>query len=320
MSEALARAMELWHEYRATAPRGSIAETRRHYEQFITRFVVPSDVVTRPVDAGGVAAQWVWIDGQMPSSRVIIYVHGGGFTTGSATVYTELASYLSRDSGAPILVIDYRLAPEFPFPAAIDDVVRAYRWVLSTGTDHRSVAIAGDSAGCSLLIGAMLCLRSEGLPLPAACACASPVVDLEALGDSMDTNAGRDPVVARSVVRTLAALYLDGHDPRDPLVSPVHADLTGMPPMLVQVSTDEVLLDDAKSLVRQAQQFGVDVTFEQTFGVPHVWHLFASFLPEARSALASMAAFCVTHTRISTCDASIGPNGDVATSSRPHEE
>lgn len=190
-----------------------------------------------------------------------------------------------------MLTIDYRLAPENPHPAAVEDAVAAYRWLLGSRVEPGRTVLAGDSAGGGLTAATLVSLRDQRDRLPAAGVCICPWVDLEITGKSMDTNAEADPLVKRDVVTNMAAGYLQGQDPRTPLASPLHAELRGLPPLLIQVGKSETLLDDASRLAERARIAGVDVTYEAWPDMIHVWHAFGSFLPEARQAIDRIGEF-----------------------------
>jgi monoterpene epsilon-lactone hydrolase len=194
------------------------------------------------------------------------------------------------------LLIEYRLAPEHPFPAAVEDSVAAYRWLLKEGFDPARIAVAGDSAGGGLTVATMVKLRDENEPLPAAAVCLSPWVDMEGIGESMKTRAEVDPIVERGPLLEMAEAYLGGADPRTPLAAPLYADLKGLPPMLIQVGTAEVLLDDSTRLAEEAKKAGVDVTLEPWEDMIHIWQFFASMVPEGRDAVDRIASFIHKHT------------------------
>jgi len=214
----------------------SIEEQSAQMEVGLTQFKVPTDVRCEPVNAGGVPAEWITAPG-VNTERVIYYLHGGGYAYGSINTHREMVSRLSRAASARVLIIDYRLAPENPFPAALDDSVAAYRWLLSVGVNPTRLVIAGESAGGGLTVATLVALRDAGEPLPAAGICLSPWVDLECLGESMVTKGEIDPMATREGTLMLAKAYLRDTDPRTPLASPLYADLTGLPPLLIQVGT-----------------------------------------------------------------------------------
>jgi len=274
----------------------TVADMRTGFEAIASVFTAAPDVVRQPVRAGGVPAEWVSTP-EASAARVILYLHGGGYVIGSINTHRDLASRLSRAAGARVLLIDYRLAPEHPFPAAVDDATAAYRWLLATGVAPAQIAIAGDSAGGGLTVATLVALRDAGAPLPAAGVCLSPWVDLEGIGASMTTKASVDPMVQRDGLLQMAALYLNGQPARTPLAAPLYADLTGLPPLLVQVGTAETLLDDSTRLAERARAAGVAVTLEPWDDMVHVWQIFAAMLPEAREAIDRIGAFVRAYTR-----------------------
>jgi len=271
----------------------TLEESRAGMEAMTAAFVVPDDVRVEQVDAGGVPAAWV----AAPGSRddvVVLYLHGGGYMLGSVTTHTELAARVSRSSAARVLPIDYRLAPENPFPAAVEDAVASYRWLLGQGFARERIVVAGDSAGGGLTLAMLVALEQAGDPLPAAAVCLSPLADLEGTGDSYET--ADDPLLDREGIGGMVAAYLQGQDARQPTASPIHADYTGFPPLLIQVGTREVLLDDAVRVAERARAAGVDVTLEKGEGLIHVWHLFGPDVPESVEAIERVGAFVRKHT------------------------
>lgn len=267
----------------------SLAEMRADIETLATVFPVPPDIALEPVDAGGVPAEWITAPGAR-SDCAILYLHGGGYVVGSIRSHRELASRLSRAAAARVLLIDYRLAPEHPHPAAVEDAVAAYRWLLGKMAAAR-IAIAGDSAGGGLTVATLVALRDARLPLPAAGVCLSPWVDLEGIGPSMVSKATVDPMVQHDGLKKMAEMYLAGQNPRTPLAAPLYADLSSLPPLLIQVGTAETLLDDATRLTERARKAGVTVTLEPWDDMIHVWQVFAGMLPEARQAIDRIGAF-----------------------------
>ena len=277
----------------------SIEEQRAQMEVGLTQFQLPTDVRCDPVDAGGVPAEWITTPGVV-AERVIYYLHGGGYVLGSINTHREMVSRLSRAASARVLILDYRLAPENPFPAAVDDSTAAYRWLLSVGVDPARLVIAGDSAGGGLTVATLVSLRDAGESLPRAEICLSPWVDLECVGECMVTKAERDPVLTRDISLMLAKAYLGDTDPRTPLASPLYADLTGLPPLLIQVGTAEVLFDDATRLADRARAAGVDVILEPWDDMIHVWHVFAAILPEGQQAIDRIGEFIRQHVEFTT--------------------
>jgi acetyl esterase/lipase len=226
----------------------------------------------------------------------MLYLHGGGYAIGSIVTHRGLAGRLSQAAAARVLLVDYRLAPEHPFPAAVNDATGAYRWLLAQGIDPARLIIAGDSAGGGLTIAALVAVRDAGMPLPAAAVCLSPWVDLEGSGDSVTTKATADPLVQKAGLLQLAAWYLAGANPRTPLAAPLYADLRDLPPLLIQVGTAEILLDDATRLAEKAIAAGVKVTLEPWEDMIHVWQLFAPMLPEGQKAIERIGVFVQQHT------------------------
>lgn len=257
-----------------------------------TQFQLAQDVRCEPMDAGDVPAEWISTP-ESVDERVIYYLHGGGYVFGSISTHREMASRLSRAAAARVLLIDYRLAPENPFPAAVEDAIAVYRWLLSIGVDTSKLIIAGESAGGGLTVATMVALRDAGEPLPAASICLSPWVDLECLGESMNTKTDVDK---REGILMLAKRYLEDTDPRTPLAAPIYADLTGLPPLLIQVGTAEVLFDDATRLAERAKLAGVDVVLESWEDMIHMWHFFAAMLPEGQQAIGRIGDFIKKHT------------------------
>ncbi len=253
---------------------------------------VPAECVTA-VDEAGVRGEWLaapGLPGDAPA--VILYIHGGGWFRGSPAVYREFLLRLSAATGARVFAVQYRLAPEAPFPAGLEDCVRAYDWLLAQGVDPRRLAIVGDSAGGNLTMATALQLRDLQLPQPAALACLSLVADLAVTGDSHVTRQAEDPTLGGSPIMALVVKhYLNGTDPRHPLASPLYADLCGLPPLLIQVGTAEILLDDSRRLAERAQAAGVDVTLEVWDAMPHVFQFSAADLPEGQQAIDRIGAF-----------------------------
>jgi monoterpene epsilon-lactone hydrolase len=274
----------------------SFPERRVEFERETSQMPVAQDVTFESLQVNGIPAEWAIPRGAV-EDRAILYLHGGGYTIGSIKTHRGLVSYLSKAAGMRALLIEYRLAPEHPFPAAVEDSVSAYRWLLKEGFDPAKIVIAGDSAGGGLTVATMVKLRDEGEPLPAAAVCLSPWVDMEGVGKSMTTRAEADPIVERGSLLEMAEAYLSGTDPRTPLAAPLYADLDGLPPMLIQVGTAEILLDDSTRLADRAKKAGVDVTLEPWEDMIHIWQFFASMLPEGRDAVDRIAGFLGTHIR-----------------------
>jgi acetyl esterase/lipase len=202
------------------------------------------------------------------------------------------------EAGAPLLLVDYRLAPEHPFPAALEDATRSYRWLLRRGSSPERIAVAGDSAGGGLTVAAMLEWKASGQPVPAAGVCLSPWFDLAMTGESIRTKASVDPTLRPSDMSFVAWCYLRSADPKTPTASPLYGDLTGLPPILIQVGTNEILLDDSRRFADRAGQMGVSVQLEIWDEMFHVWHAYFQFVPEARKAIAAIGEFLRSHWKL----------------------
>jgi epsilon-lactone hydrolase len=274
----------------------TVAEMRANFAEAMSELRVADDVACTPIDAGGVRAEWIVPPGAA-SERVLLYLHGGGYVLCSVSTHRGLISRIAQAAGVRALGVDYRLAPEHPFPAAVEDATAAYRWLVSHGTAPGHIAIAGDSAGGGLTLATLVALRDAGDPLPAAAVCLSPWVDLEGTGPSNTTKAEADPFVRKEMIQFMAEQYLGGRDPRTPLAAPLYADLHGLPPLLIQVGTAEILLDDATRTADRAKEAGVEVSLEVWDDMIHVWQLFAPLLPEGQQAIERIGAFIRQHMR-----------------------
>ena len=273
----------------------TIEERRNNMEAMVALFPLASDIQCQPVDADGVSAEWVTAP-EATDNRVILYLHGGGYVMGSIRTHREMVSHISRVAKARVLLIDYRLAPEHPFPAAVEDSKTAFQWLLKQGFAPNRIALAGESAGGGLTIATLVDLRNDKIALPAVAVCLSPWVDMEAIGPSMATKAESDPLVERGEILKMAKAYLAGADARTPLAAPIYADLNGLPPILIQVGTSETLFDDALRLAERAKDAGVDVTLEPWEEMIHMWHFFASMAPEAKEAVQRIGSYILERT------------------------
>jgi epsilon-lactone hydrolase len=255
----------------------------------LKKFIGPStsaNVETFYIDH--LPADWV---GKADSKNVILYFHGGGYIVGSRTTHRSMVRQLCKEANCRALLIDYRLAPEHPFPAALDDAYLVYDWLMAQGYGAENIFIAGDSAGAGLTLACLLKLRDEKKPLPRAAGIFSPWTDLTASGDSVKTRDARDPMLSGSKIPDAAEIYAAGEDLTHPYISPLFADLTGLPPLFVQVGTEEVLFDDADRLVKKAKEAGVQAELEIWQGMPHVHQIAHKLVPEARQALKTMGQF-----------------------------
>jgi monoterpene epsilon-lactone hydrolase len=266
----------------------SIEESRAYFDGRGQEFPLPEGISIASVDVDGITAEWVRA-ANANDETVILYLHGGGYIIGSLASHRHITCAISQASGATILAVDYRLAPEHPFPAAVEDAVAAYRWLLEQGTKANHIVIAGDSAGGGLTIATLITLRDKGIDLPAAGVCISPWVDLTNSSESFTKVS--DPMLTKTELNMMAQGYLQGQDAKTPLASPLFADLQGLPPLLIQVGTAEHLYDDSIGLEARAKEAGVDATLEVWDEMIHVWHYFHPMLKEGRDAIARIGEF-----------------------------
>ena len=273
-------------------PHLTIQEQRTRFDEMARRGTrIPKGVTAFSVQVDGVHAEWVEPSGENPQ-RTILYLHGGGYCICSIDTHRGLAARLAMASGMPVLIIAYRLAPEDPFPAALEDALIAYRWLLRQGISPRQIAIGGDSAGGGLTISTSVSLRETGEPLPAAIFLLSPWTDLTFSGDSIRTRKKADPIFNHNDDSfKFAPSYLGFHDPTNPSISPLFADLAGLPTTLIQVGNDEILLDDSTRLEKNMKVAGVDARLEVWKGMWHVFQVFAPFAPESQLAIEKIGYF-----------------------------
>jgi monoterpene epsilon-lactone hydrolase len=282
--------------YRGWNRNTSVAQMRSDWDAAFENGSVPAS--SERVSAGGVDGEWISPSGAS-QDKAILYFHGGGFRLGSVASHRDLIARIADASFCRALAINYRLTPEHRFPAALDDALAAYDWLLGHGLKPENIAFAGDSAGGNLVLAAMLSLRERGLPLPVTGVLMSPWTDLAATGASYVSRADADPIHARPMILALAKNYLgpDG-DPRDPLASPLYADLSGLPPLLIQVGDRETVLDDSTMFTEKARAAGVDVELQVWDGMIHVFQMFGAELAEARRAIDAIAGFLRQHLHI----------------------
>ena len=286
-SQELTRMIELLAS-RPAVGGGSIQEQRAGMEAMLSGLVLPEHVTVNEIRVGDLDADWV----AMPNSannRVVLYLHGGGYVMGSRRTHRELAARIARDAAARVLVLEYRLAPEYPFPAAVDDATAAYRWLRKQGVAASSIAIAGDSAGGGLTLATLLTLRDASEALPACAVCMSPWTDLEGTGASAQPGGADDPMISVAALRDMGKLYA-ANSLRNPLAAPLHGNFKGLPPVLIQVGTREILLDDSTRVADKARAAGVTVRLEIEEGAPHVWQA-TPYLPEAIDAVKRIGVF-----------------------------
>jgi monoterpene epsilon-lactone hydrolase len=274
----------------------SLEDVRAAMMFFEKAFPVPDDARVDVIEANGVASEWVRAPNVPDNAdKALLYLHGGGYTYCSPGTHRLLAYNLSAATAMPCLLPDYRLAPEHPFPAAVDDAVAANDWLLAQDYGADRIAIGGDSAGGGLTVATMLALKQQDKPLPGAAVCISPWTDLTMSGASIDGRAVADPMVQRSGLERCANWYLGDGDSKNPLASPYFGNLGGLPPMLIQVGSNEVLVDDAVRLSEKAKDAGVDVDYQCWDQMFHVWQLYAPRLSEGRDAIAKIGDFLNLH-------------------------
>jgi monoterpene epsilon-lactone hydrolase len=261
-----------------------VGEQRRLLREAISAQPLPADVTVTAAALGGVPTAEITVDGVEPC-HVVLYFHGGVYVMSDAFLAAGLASQVGRRTQAKVISVDYRLAPEHPYPAAVDDALAAYEALLDNGIAPSDIAFAGESAGGGLAIATLVNARDHGLPLPAAAYVMSPYVDLTLAGTTMETRADADPLLSQALLQARVPDYTAGHDAALPLISPVFADLSGLPPLIIQAGSHEVLLDDAVRLAQQAAIADVQVTLDITPRVPHVFQAYSPILDEAAVAL-----------------------------------
>jgi acetyl esterase/lipase len=279
---------------KALPPGANITLEQRRGGMEKVAFKAADDITVEKVTVAGRAAEWVKAPGSQ-TGRAILYLHGGGYVMGSINTHRSLAGEVSRAAQAAVLLVDYRLAPEHPFPAAVEDGVASYRWLLDQGFTAKKLAVSGDSAGGGLVVATLVSARDQGLPMPAAAVPISPWADMTCSNESYKTRAEADPMVGSGGIGDMARLYLQGTDPKNPLASPNFASLKSLPPLLIHVGRDEVLLDDSIKLDQKAKADGVDSTLEIWEDMIHVWHAFHPMLPEGKQAIERVGAFLRAH-------------------------
>ncbi|MHC2104020.1 alpha/beta hydrolase [Methylobacterium sp. CM6246] len=279
----------------AASPRlADLAARRARVDALGAGYGLPDDVAVQPAKLRDVPAEWTATPAA-DRDRVILFLHGGGYVSGSLESHRHAVAQAGREAGTRTLALAYRLAPEHPFPTALGDALAGYRFLLESGFAPGRIALAGESAGGGLALAVALTLRARGLPLPACLWLSSPWTDLALTGVSLDTKAAVDPLLSRVYLAELAAAYLNGADPGDPLVSPIRADLAGLPPMLIQVGSAETLLDDALRLAGVAAAADVAVELQVWPHMIHAWHLFYPEVAAGRRSLASAGRYIRTH-------------------------
>ena len=255
---------------------------------------LPAEVMSERVESGGVSGSWLWKK-NADTSKIVLYLHGGGYVFGGYGSHGEIASEMADIVGGRALLLEYRLAPEHPFPAAFNDALFSYRWLLEKGYKSEDIFLAGDSAGGGLAVSLLLALKKNGLPLPKAVCLFSPWVDLTCAAASIDSNALSDCMLSPGALKRFRKHYLGEADPLDERASPIFGDLSGLPPTYVAVGGEEILLDDSKQLVTKIRSFGGRAELSIWHKMPHVFPIFSSVIPEGRLALKEFASFRDAH-------------------------
>ncbi len=273
----------------------SVEATRAAFEQIASMVQVPKDAKCEPVSAGGVSAEWISVPESI-HEKVMLYFHGGGYVAGSINSHREYCVRLARASKTRVLLIGYRLAPEHPFPAALEDAIKAYQWLISTEEIlPKNLVIGGESAGGGLTVATLLKLRDENMELPVAAVSLSPFMDLAVTGETVKTKVDVDPLTTQELLELDSNLYLAGEDARNPLASPLYADLKGLPPLYIQVGSAELLLDDSIRFVDAAKAAGVDVKFEIWDDMIHMFQMFAAMAPEGQDGINKIGEFVLEY-------------------------
>jgi monoterpene epsilon-lactone hydrolase len=275
-------------------PKGEVAELRSGFEALMRTIPIPNDVRKTNTAVGGVNVVEVTVDG-IDSANVILYFHGGVYVIGSADSSVPLVADLARRTNAKVISVDYRLAPENPYPAAVEDATAAYDGLLSLGMDPSNIAIAGESAGGGLTAALLLTLRDGGMPMPSSAFVMSPWADLTLSGNTIVDRQDVDPILRGEALSLRVGDYVASANSSDPFISPVFADLRGLPPLLIQAGSHEILLSDAVRLAERAANADVEVTLDVVPGVPHVFQAYAAVLDEGDAALDRAARFLKAH-------------------------
>jgi len=268
--------------------KGSISEQRSRQEKSTGFFKIPKDVIVTNLNVDGVPAEL--LDVESSKKGIILYLHGGAFALGSVKVHREFLTRLVKACQIKVLAIDYRLAPEHPFPAALEDSLTAYHWLISQGYDPLNIVIAGDSAGGGLVIGTLISLRDHKIPLPVCAVCISPWLNLSYTCENNNNN--NDPILNPAILRIFSSYYAGHTDATNPLISPIFANLLGLPPMLIQVGTNEILLDEVRQFHEKALLAGIDIVLDCWQGLFHVFQIIP-VIPETKLSIEKIGKFIV---------------------------
>ena len=293
-SEAFAKLYEVFKLHQLT-PMMGLDNLRSEYNNLAVSFPLSDEAIFEEVDVDGVRAEWTDVLESRPSS-VLMYLHGGGYVMGTIEMYRDMTTRLATVGNVRVLSVDYRLAPENKFPAALNDSIKVYKWLLNKGYEANNIMIAGDSAGGGLVLATLLKIRSLGLEMPAAAVCISPWTDLALTGKTIKTNAGIDPILNYNLVKYFATCCVGEEGDRcDPFVSPFYADLSGLPPILIMVGEREILLDDSMRFAKKAEFYGVDATLVVAQEMTHMWPFFAGLIPEGQQAINYIGEYILKH-------------------------
>ena len=291
VSEGMLRVIELLKKQGEEALKKRVGDSRAGLEMLGRMDKIAEDITIEDVNVNGIASIWI-SNPNVVANRVVLYFHGGGYFEGSINSHKGLAARISHASKSKVLMPEYRLAPENPYPAALDDAVKTYKWLLEKeGISPEKVIIGGDSAGGGLTAATLVKLRDLGIPLPAAAVLLSPWTDLDVTGDSMRSKKREDPFIKIGDVFWMSSLYCGDEDPRNPYISPLYADLKGLPPLLIHVGSAELLLDDSTRFAEKAKLAGVDVTLEIWEDMIHVFQAFALWAPEGQKGIDKIGEF-----------------------------
>ncbi len=291
VSEGMERIINLLKQQGEQETKKRVEDSRNNMEQMTSMEKIPEDVKIEEITVSGIPSIWISTP-EVVKEQVILYLHGGGYVLGSINTHKTLGAKISRSSKSRVLMINYRLAPENPYPAALEDSVAVYQWLIDDeGIDPKNIVISGDSAGGGLTAASILKIRDLGITLPAGGVLLSPWTDLDGTGDSVRTKRRIDPYLDASGLFFMANLYIGDEDPKNPYISPLYADLKGIPPLLIQVGTAEIILDDSTRFAEKAKSAGVDVTLDVWEDMIHVFQAFAFWAPEGKQAIEKIGEF-----------------------------
>ncbi|MFO7797316.1 MAG: alpha/beta hydrolase [Promethearchaeati archaeon] len=295
VSKGMERVIGLLKQFQSMTEETSVESTRRGLDQLAAMSKIPEDIIFEPVKINNVEGEWI-IAPDVIENKVLLYLHGGAFVAGSIDTHRDLISRISRAAEIKVLAINYRLAPEHPFPAGLNDCFDTYKWLMSEkGYKPNNIIIGGDSAGGTLTLSVLIKLRDLKIPLPAAAFCLSPATDMTGSGESYTTKAEVDPFLTPELGQLVLDNYLGDVDPKNPLVSPLFGDLHGLPPIYIQVGTSEILLDDSKRIAQKLKEANVEVELDIWKDMVHVFAAFAQFAQEPKEAIEKIASFIKKH-------------------------